>query len=240
MKKVIVLALTASLGGACDNATASLSCDEDPTQPTCVVREVGAAYVTTSGLVNLISLDGTRWVSWNPVSGAFGPGADIQTLEGGGLPLGNVGAAGTTKDDLDTFMFDTGGRDYTVFEHGQSGYDEVGTFGADTGFGDPDLGDVGAICRAANTERLFFFNRAGTSMQLWDYRSRTWSPEASFADSFGGGGAPIANVGAAVWVNGLYYLFDTTGKTWATYLGNLQFEGPFDISELGDGTLNFR
>ncbi len=240
MKKIAFLTAAASLIGACDTSTAPLSCDEDPGQATCVVQGVGAAYVTSAGTVNLISLDGARWVNWNPQSGSFSTALDVQSLEGGGLPLSGVGAAGATKDGANTFMFANAGTSYTVFEDNGGQYEDVEIFGASDDFAVPELSEVGAICRAAATDRLFFFSRSGTTWQLWDYVNRTWSPEVSFADNFGGGGAPIANVGAAVYVDGIYYLFDTSGKTWATYLGNLEFEGPFDISQLGNGTLNFR
>lgn len=241
MNRIAVLTLAATSLVACDSSTeAAPTCAEDPTQPECRVQQVGAAYVTPAGTVNLISLDGTRFASWSPQSGTFGAAADIATLENGQLPFTTVGAAGTTHDNQDTFLFDGLGRNYTAFEYTPGAFDEEEPFGASNDLGAPDLSDVGAIARAANSSRLFFFDRTGTSYQLWNYGAKTWTAVQSFAADFGGGGAPIASVGAAVYVDGVYYLFDMSGSQWATYLGNLQFEGPFDISELGDGSLDFR
>ncbi len=241
MNRTATLALMAATLVACDSSTAAPTCADDPSQSACPpLQAVGAAYVTPAGTVNLISLDGTRWVSWDPGSGTFGPAADVADLETDGLPLASIGAAGTTIAGSETFMVDGLGHSYTAYEYGSGTYRDAESFGPSDVLGTPTLTNVGAISRAANTPRFFIFDSAGTSWQLWRYGDLAWTDVQSFADDFGGGGAPIANVGAAVYVNGTYYLFNVSGTQWATYLGDFVFEGPFDIADLGDGSLDFR
>jgi hypothetical protein len=134
------------------------------------------------------------------------------------------------------------GSRFTIYERDTSEFDEVSAFSDDEGeFGEPDLEDVGAAL-LYRTSRIFFFNKVGTQYAAWNYKDKTWSRVYSFTSEFGGGGAPIASVGGAVYVEGenAYYLFNRNGTRYTIYNDdNRIFSAAFDVTELGNGSLSF-
>jgi hypothetical protein len=208
---------------------------------------VGAAYPNAGdSRIILINKAGTRFVYWTPSSGAFSNAEDVGTLENGALPLDDVGAAASTHDEEETYFFGTDGESFTVYERETSEFDEVEVFGDDSGeFGDPEIEDVGAAMQAGlsllNPNRIYVFNQAGTRYALWDYENEFWTDDFTFPADFGRGGAPIAAVGAALYLEdeNAYYLFDREGEKYTIYSGGGRFSSAFDTAELGDGTLSF-
>jgi len=192
---------------------------------------VGAAYAGEGRLV-LIDPSGTRSSSYNPNTGAFESADDIDELEGG-LPIADVVAAGTV--DGETYLFDAMGQ-VTVYDRGQ------GTFSVPDDLDEvlEDIPVTGVSATFGLGTQLFVFNEGGTSYAAYDTSSQTWSPVYSFTTDFGGGGAPIASVGAAATLgDGSILLFDRRGAEYCIYGGNGTFSDDFDLSELGDGTLSF-
>ncbi len=192
---------------------------------------VGAAYAA-DGRIVLIDPSGTRSSRYNPTTGVFESADDIDELEGG-LPLAEVVAAATV--DGSTYLFDAMGR-VTIYDRGQ------GTFSPPDDLSevleDSPLSSVGAAFGLGT--QLFVFNEGGSSYAAYNASTETWSPVYSFATDFGGGGAPIASVGAAATLgDGSIMLFDRSGAEYCIYGGNGTFSDDFDITELGDGSLSF-
>ncbi len=219
----------------------------NPDPPPASKVAVGAAYQNASdSRVLLINEEGTRFVYWNPANGTFSGGDDIDDLENGQLPLGSVGASASRYDNTETYFFDEEGKQYTIYERATSEFDEVSVFGDDDGeFGDPELEDVGTalvvspVGSSSNPNRIFFFNKLGTHYQVWDYENETWSRVFTFVTEFGGGGAPIASVGAAVYVEAenVFYMFNREGTKYTIYNGT--FSAAFEVTQLGNGSLSF-
>ncbi|MEM8559630.1 MAG: hypothetical protein AAGG50_17560 [Bacteroidota bacterium] len=201
---------------------------------------VGAAYPNAADArVILISAEGDRYVLWNPANGSFSSARSVSALENGDLPFGRLGAAVSTSDELETYFFDMNGENYAVYERDEAEFDEVEEFGEDdTDFMDADIEEVSAAY--ATSAQFFMFDKQGTTYQAWNYTTEAWGPVFSFITDFGGGGTPIASVGAAVNVGSLVYLFNRDGSEYTIYNdANRTFSDDFDISELGDGTLSF-
>lgn len=203
--------------------------------------DIGAAYPNAGdSRIILINKEGTRFVYWTPSTGSFSSARSISELENGALPLGSVGASATTADGSETYFFDTAGSRFTVYERDTAEFDEEEEFDDDSGaFGDPEIEGVGAALHSTNTNRIFFFNGAGTKYAVWDYQNASWTRVYDFASEFGGGGAPIASVGAGVTVDGLYYLFNRDGTRYTIYAASGKFSSSFPLSELGNGSLSF-
>lgn len=201
---------------------------------------IGAAYPSAAdSRILLVNKAGTRTVYWTPSSGAFSDAEPVSALENGALPLDDVGATTSTRDDVETFFFNEDGSEFTVYERDESAFDEVEAFGDDNGeFGDPEIEDVGAAVDVSRTQ-LLLFNRNGTRYGMWNVESETWDGYLNFPADFFGGGAPISAVGAIVFVDeeNAYYLFDRDGTKYTVFAGN--FSNAFDVTELGDGTLSF-
>jgi hypothetical protein len=226
-------------------------CDTNPTLDECesiiepppVNRtvDIGAAYPNAGdSRIILINKEGTRFVYWTPGTGTFSRSRSIGELENGALPPSTVGASATTADGSETYFFDAAGSRFTVYERDTAEFDEVEEFDDDSGaFGDPEIEDVGAAIHSVNTNRIFLFNTAGTRYAVWDYQNETWTRVYDFASEFGGGGAPVAAVGAAVTIEGLYYLFNRDGTQYTIYSASGKFSSSFPLSELGDGSLSF-
>jgi hypothetical protein len=67
--------------------------------------------------------------------------------------------------------------------------------------------------------------------------TEAWSPVFDFVTDFGGGGSPLASVGAAFAIGDQVTLFDLTGEKFSVYsLPTAEFSPVFPIEELGDGT----
>jgi hypothetical protein len=202
---------------------------------TTVVYEdaVGAAYPNSGdGRIVLIDPSGTRSLLFNPSTGVFESSDDIDELEGG-PPITEVVAAGRT--DTATYMFDAMGQ-VTIYDHAQS------TFSAPEPVAevleDIPIAAVGAAFGYNN--QLFVFNQGGTSYAAYNVANDTWSPVYSFLGDFGGGGAPIASVGASYTTSdNSIVLFDVSGTSYCVYSGSGEFSDDFDIEDLGDGTLTF-
>ena len=224
---------------ACESTNdPGLDCVLDPSGAGCIATAVGAARVIAADEVQLVNVDGDRLVTWSISDGSFSAASDLSAARPT-YPLATIGAwTGETSDQTD-YLFDSSGGSYTEYDRGTDSYDPVDAFPG-TAWATPDVSDVGALIHAANTSRIFVFDRAGTTYQLWNYNTESWSPGQDFATEWGGGSTPISTVGAGVLVDRTYYLFDTTGTMWMTYDADaLTFAGPFAIGDLGDGTLNF-
>jgi hypothetical protein len=194
---------------------------------------VGAAY-RHGGDARIVLIDatGTRSALFNPGAGTFESADDIDELEGG-IPLADVVAAG--RLDGETYFVSSTGE-VTVFDHGQAAFttpDDLGEVLEDVPFS-----SVGAAFGLGS--QLFVFNAGGSSYAAYSLANDTWSPVYSFATDFGGGGAPIASVGAAyVDTDDAIVLFDLSGTSYCIYGGNGEFSDDFDIEELGNGSLTF-
>jgi hypothetical protein len=202
---------------------------------------IGAAYPNVGdSRIILINKAGTRFVYWTPSSGAFSDAEAIGALENGALPLSDVGATSSTRDDdEDTYFFSEDGTTFTVYERATSAFDEVEEFGEDGGtFGDPEIETVGAAVDVSSTQ-LLLFNRNGTRYGVWNEANERWDGYFNFPADFFGGGAPISAVGAIVFVaeENAFYLFDRDGTKYTVFSGN--FSNAFAVTELGDGTLSF-
>lgn len=194
---------------------------------------VGAAYPNGGdGRIVLIDATGTRTVLYNPAAGTFESGDDIDELEGG-PPIMDVVAAARLAGE--TYLFD-GVGDVTVYDHAQASFSAPEPL-ADA-LDDVPFTSVGAAFGYGN--QIFVFNAGGTSYAAYNMTSETWSPTYSFLADFGGGGAPLASVGAAYALDdGSIVLFDKSGTSYCVYTGNGEFSDDFDIEELGDGSLDF-
>lgn len=194
---------------------------------------VGAAYPNSGdGRIVLIDPTGTRSTLYNPATGVFESPDDIDELEGG-PPITEVVAAG--RVDTSTYMFDAMGM-VTVYDHVQATFSPPEPL-ADA-LDDVPFNAVGAAFGIGS--QLFVFNQGGSSYAAYHVEDETWSPVYSFLGDFGGGGAPIASVGAAYTTDdGSIVLFDVSGTGYCVYGGNGQFSDDFDIADLGDGMLTF-
>jgi hypothetical protein len=194
---------------------------------------IGAAYPNGGdGRVVLIDATGTRTVLYNPAAGTFASGDDIDELEGG-PPISEVVAAARLPQA--TYMFDAAGA-VTVYDHAQASFSPPELL-ADA-LDDIPFSSVGAAFGYG--DKIFVFNAGGVSYAVYNTVTETWSPTYSFAADFGGGGAPIASVGAAYFDgDSAIVLFDKSGTTFCTYAISGEFSGDFDIEELGDGSLSF-
>lgn len=203
-----------------------------PEQPS-YATAVGAAYASASDArIVLVDVTGTRSSQYNPSTGMFSSPDDIDELEGG-LPIADVVAAANVGEV--TYLFDASGQ-VTLYDRAQA------TFTAPEALAealeDVPFSAVGAAFGAGDT--LFVFNTGGTQYAAFNTADETWSPVYGFATDFGGGGAPIANVGAAYAdAQGGYVLFDLSGDKFCIYAGSGTFSDDFDIDELGDGMLTF-
>ncbi|MEM8600462.1 MAG: hypothetical protein AAGF99_11115 [Bacteroidota bacterium] len=220
--------------------------DPPPVDPPEEEVAVGAAYPNAAdGRIILINAEGDRFVYWNPTNGSFSSARPVSDLENGALPFSRLGASVSTLDKAETYFFDTDGESYVVYERDEAEFDETEDFGEDDAdLADADIEEVGAALvvspiGSVNPDRIFLFNGQGTRYQVWDYVEESWSDVARFPTDFGGGGAPIAAVGAAVYVesDGAFYMFNRDGTEYTIYTGT--FSDDFDIDELGDGTLSF-
>ncbi|MEM1034426.1 MAG: hypothetical protein AAGN82_29080 [Myxococcota bacterium] len=230
--------MTSGVGGAPATTTSS-STGAAPTGgsggngPVMVEEAVGAAYAA-DGRVVLIDASGTRVASYNPNTGAFTGSDDLDELEGSGPPLADVRAAGTV--DNATYMVDASGQ-IVVYDRSQ------GTFSApddlDEILEDIPFSAVGAAFGFG--DQLFVFNQGGASYAAYDVSDQTWSSVFSFTSDFGGGGGPIASVGAAAPIDDdAILLFSLAGDEYCIYsTNNGTFSDDFDLDELGDGTLRF-
>jgi hypothetical protein len=194
---------------------------------------VGAAYPNAGdGRVVLIDPSGTRSVLYNPATGVFESADDIDELEGG-PPIVEVVAAGRVNDL--TYMFDAMGQ-VTLYDHAQATFSPPEL--VSEVLEDVPFTTVGAAF--GNGNHLFVFNGGGSSYAAYNTVTDTWSPVYSFLADFGGGGAPIASVGAAyAQGGGSFVLFDVSGTSYCVYASSGEFSDDFDITDLGDGTLTF-
>jgi hypothetical protein len=193
---------------------------------------VGAAYGRGGdGRAVLIDPTGTRSVLYNPSTGTFDTGDDIDELESG-LPLTEVVAAAHL--DAETYFFDASGN-ASVFDHAQAVFSTPRPI-EEVLEGLP-FASVGAAFGYNNT--LFVFNAAGSSYAAYSPNG-VWSPTYSFVTDFGGGGAPIASVGAGfVQEDNAIVLFNFSGERYSVYAGAGEFSSAFDSGELVNGTRDF-
>jgi len=235
-------------GNALSDGQTAFRIDDPAPEPDEREVAVGAAYPNAAdSRIILINKDGDRFVYWNPIDGSFSQARGIDELENGQIPFSRIGAAASTLDGSETYFFNEAGDRYTIYERDSNAFDEAEDFGDDSGdFGEPDIEDVGAavvvssVGSSVNPERIFFFNKAGTRYQAWDYEAERWSRVYNYVTDFNRGGSPIASVGAAAYVEreAAFYLFNREGTEYTIYSGG-RFSDDFDIEELGDGTLSF-
>ena len=183
------LALLVGCGGG-----GGSSVDEAASEP--VPREVGAAYVDpASGRLVLISKTGTRFVYFDVAQGTFtDPRPTTELVPGLGTAL--IGAAAFDEGAARLELSDLLGEARTLYDPAVDveGVSETwASLGAAGSFS-----SVGAVF--SHNSNLFVFNMGGSEYAAYDRDNSTWSPTFSFAGDFGGGGAPIANVGASVTV----------------------------------------
>jgi hypothetical protein len=224
---------SSSMAGGSDAAGGSGAQGGGPDVPIDYLPHVGAAYKNEGDArVVLIDISGTRTAVYNPSTGAFESPDDIDELEGG-VPLDNVVAAGTVGSD--TYFFDQDGL-VTVYHRDQATFSEPDSID-EVLEGSPFAKVGGALGTGV---QLFVFNEGGTSYAAYNTTTKGWSPIYNFATDFGGGGAPIASVGAAYDDgNGGYLLFDTSGQKYCIFSNGGVFSDDFDIDELGNGSLTF-
>lgn len=201
---------------------------------------VGAVYPNAAdSRIILVNRAGTRFAYWTPSNGSFSNSQPVQNLENRALPIADVGAAMSTRDDEETYFFSTDGETFTVYERESSEFDEPDAFGEDDGdFGDSDIEDVGAGTHVSSSQ-LVLFNQNGTRYGVRNYSTEEWQGTFNFPADFFGGGAPISAVGAIVFLDeeNAYYLFDRDGTQYAIFSGN--WSNAFPVTELGDGSLSF-
>jgi hypothetical protein len=201
---------------------------------------VGAVYPNAAdSRIILVNRAGTRFVFWTPSNGSFSDSQPVQNLENQALPIADVGAAMSTRDEEETYFFSTDGESFTIYERESSEFDEPDLFGEDQGdFGDPEIEDVGAGTDVS-TVQLVLFNVNGTRYGVWNHSTEAWQGTFNFPADFFGGGAPISAVGAIVFLDeeNAYYLFDRDGTQYAIFSGN--WSNAFPVTELGDGSLSF-
>ncbi len=214
--------------------------DDDTMGPGQEPVAVGAASTSMDDdRVVLVNLAGTRFVYMDPADGSFTSSRPVSEIEQD-YPLTGVNAAvhGPESDPVHSYYFDVTGSQMAYLDHeASSPAFDVHTFG-DTAFDAAPFDQVGAAFVSGET--LFFFNRSGSCYTAFDTDVERWSPVYSFAGDFGGGGAPIAAVGAAYkQPSGEFVLFNLQGDKFTYYTGGGNFSPAFDISELGDGSLAF-
>jgi hypothetical protein len=194
---------------------------------------VGAAYPSGGDArVVLIDATGTRSVLFNPSAGTFESADDIDQLFAA-LPIDDVVAVARTATR--TYMFDSAGS-ATLYDHAQASFSAPTPLA--TALPNIPFNAVGAAFGKGSL--IFLFNAAGSSYAAYNEVTNTWSPVYSFATDFGGGGAPIASVGAAyLGSDDQVLLFDKSGTTFCLYDLAGTFSSDFEIEELGDGNLNF-
>lgn len=203
-----------------------------------VPREVGAAFFDPAdGRMVLISKTGTRFVHFDVAQGTFtAPRPTSELLPGMTNPL----VGGMTHDEA-TGLYELGdlvGAARQLYDPATDTEGSLETWedlGADPSF----VPGTSALFVAGS--QLFVFSAGGSEYAAYNRSTQTWSPTYSFTGDFGGGGAPIANVGASATAPSgrEYYLFDLSGTRWTTYGGNGSFAPAFTLDELGDGTLTF-
>ena len=224
--------------GADDNSGGNAMGGADPTgggggAVSQVETRVGAAY-PHGGDARIVLIDrtGTRSALFNPSNGLFEGADDIEELEGG-LPLVDVRASAAVGDDIYLFAHD---GSVTIYDRSQASFSTPEPL-AEV-LEDVPFNEIGAAFGAG--DQLFVFNAGGASYAAYDTAAQSWSQIYDFATEFGGGGAPIANVGAA-YANaaGGYVLFDLSGASYCIYGNGGQFSDDFDIDELGGGGLSF-
>ncbi len=123
-----------------------------------------------------------------------------------------------------------------MYDHGQAAFSQPEPIGEL--LEDAPFANVGAAFGYG--AQLFVFNPGGSSYAAYNTTTEAWSPVYSFLGDFGGGGAPIANVGAAYNAgDGTIVLFDVNGTSYCVYTYGGEFSDDFDIEQLGDGGLVF-
>lgn len=231
----VTLAVTLAAGGCGD--------DDDPLGPaTSTPPRVGAAFPTTTGDgVVLVNAEGTRFVVHDPSDGSFSSSRPIAEAEADN-PFGTVhaGVHDANTNPGQTFFFDETGQQVAHFDRrGAAPTVDVETFGTSI-FAAAPLPHVGAAFVLGT--QLFVFDRGGLQYAAYNQTNGTWSPAYSFSSDFGGGGAPIAAVGAS-YVRGAgaseIVLFDLSGDEFTIYSTGGVFSPAFDIGDLGDGSLRF-
>jgi hypothetical protein len=193
---------------------------------------IGAAYPNGGDArIVLIDATGTRGALFNPSAGTFEPADDIDELLPG-LPIDDIVAVART--DVRTVLFDGAGS-VTIYDHAQASFSAPAPLATAL----PNIPFTAVGAAFGLNSQIFVFDAAGTSYSAYNQVTTNWSPVYSFATDFGGGGAPIASVGAAyLGSDDNIVLFDKSGTNFCMYGGGT-FSSDFDIEELGDGNLSF-
>ncbi|MEM1041725.1 MAG: Ig-like domain-containing protein [Bacteroidota bacterium] len=198
-------------------------------------QELGAAYPNAGdSRINFFNTDGDRFLLFNPVTGAVSDADDLNDVEDGNLPLGDVGAAASVFGDDETYFFALDGDTYTTYERDKAAFDTESSFEDEFDDFGYDLSGIGAAY-GSDGESVILFNRNGTEWQEWFTGSDGFSNVFDFPADFGNGSAPISSVGAAFFQeeSGDVYLINRQGTMYTIFTGS-GFTAAFPISELGD------